>query len=136
MSRRAGAPSASSAALPAPTGEAARLAAQIGPEAAFLLIEAYGGRRIYIPNPVNPENEVCLLLGLPAYTRLKDWLDGSDSPRQQYKVPVARQWLILVMRGKGMSYGAIAHALRCSENTVWKTLRDRDLTDSQMDLFG
>lgn len=119
--------------LPAPTREIARLWAQIGPEATLALVDGWGGRRIYLPKVLDPTNEVAHAIGMEAYERLQQWVHGEAA--DFYKVPVARSWRILVLRQQSLSYGAIAHRLGCSENTVWRTLYAREMTDNQLSLF-
>lgn len=119
--------------LPAPTREIARLWAQIGPEATLALVDGWGGRRIYLPKVLDPDNEVARAIGLEAYERLQQWVHAEAA--DYFKVPVARTWRILVLRQQSMSYGTIAHLVGCSENTVWRTLNARDMTDNQLSLF-
>lgn len=116
------------AALPPPTPEAERLARLIGPEAAFALIEAHGGVRIYVPGEVAPW--MVDLLGADAAAAL-----AGEYGRGYLAVPLGRVWRVLAYQARGMSYRAIARAVGCSESGVWRALDRYAVTNKQYDLF-
>lgn len=118
-------------ALPPFTNEVARLGAWLGAEATLALVEMAGGTRIYIPRTATEDCSLAALVGLPAATLLcQAW--GGDYLR----VPVAREWRILILSAQGKTYSEIARTVKCSENTVWRTLNRRNLTESQLDFFA
>lgn len=114
--------------LPPPPPELARLAQQLGAAAAFALIEAKGGIRIYVPKTPTPW--LVDLIGEPAAQALAEALGG-----EFLKVPLARTWRVLAYQARGWSYARIARACGCSEDAVWKILSRAEKTSPQLDLF-
>lgn len=116
-------------AFPPPTDDVARIHDLIGPEAALALIEARGGTRLYIGEAVEGRT-VADIIGQEQAARLAEAYG-----RETIKVPLGREWRILVYRSRGLSYRAIALKAGCSENTVWETLARHRQTQTQYDLF-
>ncbi len=115
--------------LPLPTDEARRLAELIGAAAAFKLIERHGGTRVFVPR--QPSERIIALIGDAAAAQLCAAYGGDN-----IKVPLARAWRVLVYRARGLTYPAIARAVGCSEDAVWRVLSRHERTAKQFDLFG
>lgn len=118
-------------ALPPPTAECARLVQIMGAEGALALIEWQASARYYVPKSVDPSDPLAEAVGIDAALALVQARGG-----EQIKVPIAREWRIVIYRQRGQSYGAIAKRLMCSHNTVWRTLHAHEMTASQLDLFA
>jgi DNA-binding NarL/FixJ family response regulator len=116
-------------ALPPATDDVARLVAIVGPEAALALVEARGGTRIYVGEAIEGRT-VADIIGVEPAARLAEAYG-----RETVKVPLAREWRVLVYKARGLSYREIALKAGCSENTVWETLSRHRQTRAQLDLF-
>lgn len=112
------------------TPDVARLVRLIGPEATFELLEAKGGITIYIPRQACQGMQLEEIIGDTAARKLIEAFGGL-----YYRVPLERQWRILVYRGWGCSYSEIARKVGCTESAVWSTLNRHGMT-GQLDLFG
>ena len=117
--------------LPPPTDEVRRLVRQIGAEATLRLVEARAAARLYVPRQPDPDGELARIIGLAAAQALSAAAAGD-----YIKVPVARQWRVLVYHAQGRSYMDIAQRLGCSQNTVWRILNEHEMTRRQLDLFA
>jgi hypothetical protein len=115
--------------LPPPTDDVSRLVELVGPDAALALVEARGGTRIYVGEAIEGRT-VTDIIGVAAAARLAEAFG-----RETIKVPLAREWRILIYKARGLSYRAIALKAGCSENTVWETLSRHRQTNSQLDFF-
>jgi Mor family transcriptional regulator len=127
--------------LPPVTPELKPLAAMLGSrEAVLALIEARGGRKLYLPQ--GPERSALTeILGAAVVERLaRQW--GGD----RLRVPLGRAWRIQVYRARGMSIGDIAARLCMTEIGVYRSLRQVGLAGNvpevgagaaspQLDLF-
>lgn len=100
---------------PEPPRCVAHLVQILGIPAAYALVEARGGTRPYIPKTPTPELE--RLVGPEGAYELAAVHGGN-----YLKVPLARNWRILVRRACGASYAEIATALVCTTDTVWRVL--------------
>jgi hypothetical protein len=114
--------------LPPPPPEAVRLVQRIGIAAAFALVEARGGTRIYVPRTASPW--LVDLIGAAPAAALAEALGG-----EFLKVPLARTWRVLAYQARGWSYARIARACGCSEDAVWKILSRAEKTSPQLGLF-
>lgn len=117
-------------ALPPPTPEVEGVVKLVGLPGALALVEAHGGTRLYVPRNLNANSELSEMLGMRALASLIDAYGGN-----YLKIPVARRWRILILRSRGFSYADIARRVKCSENTVCRTLQDHEVTTTQLDLF-
>ncbi|WP_029004801.1 helix-turn-helix domain-containing protein [Azorhizobium doebereinerae] len=116
--------------LPPPTDEVARLVAIVGPEAALELIEQRGGTRLFVSSTDVGLGGLKAIMGLEGAAKLVE-----ACGREYFKVPVAREWRVLVYRSRGLSYAEIARKVGCSENTVWRILNAHAMTGCQLDMF-
>lgn len=116
--------------LPPPTREVAHLVALIGPEATLALVERWGGTRLYLPKSSGSDSELWAVVGADAARYLSERYG-----REQIEVPGARQWRILVYRGRGMSHAQIARATGCTERTVRRFLGRAAEVEQQLDFF-
>lgn len=117
--------------LPPPTSEVAHLVQLIGAEATLALVERWGGTRLYLPERPNPDGELWAVVGADAARYLSERYG-----REQIEVPGARQWRILIYRGRGMTHAQIARATGCTERNVRRTLARAAEGDRQLDLFA
>jgi len=116
--------------MPTPPPAVERISAVIGLDATLALIEEYGGNPIYIPTQPIPDSPLVATIGWEAAEKLcAMW------GRDYLKVPVARQWRILVYHSRKMSYAEIVRTVRCSQAQVWWTLSKFEKTARQFDLF-
>jgi len=118
---------------PPPASDLGEIAARIGPRATLALIEAEGGRRVFVPHRPNQATPLARAIGLPAAQALAKagggvWL----------RVPLARAWRVRLYRHCGATYRDIAGWLGITESQVSKLLRDAGLTarPTQLELFG
>lgn len=116
--------------LPRPIGSIARFAQIIGPEAAFELAENHGGTRLYVPHKIAGSELERRIGSAGAAALMARW------PGEQIKVPVAREWRVVVYRLRGMTYDAIAVRLGIDVSTVHRILREQEMTRRQLDLFA
>lgn len=116
--------------LPPPTREVAHLVALIGPEATLALVERWGGTRLYLPKSSTSDSELWKVVGGDAARYLSERYG-----REQIEVPGARQWRILVYRGRGMSHAQIARATGCTERTIRRFLARTTAVEEQLDFF-
>ncbi len=115
--------------LPPPTPDLQPLVDAIGIDAAFALIEARGGNRVYVPMTALPW--LIDTVGEAAARRLVE-IYG----RGYLKVPLGRTWRALAYQARGMSYAQIARRCGCTEDAVWRILDRRQATSKQYDLFN
>lgn len=104
--------------LPPPTEDIARLVRLIGPEAVLRLVEARGGTRVYVGDPV--EGAVLSeIIGLDAAATLRSRYGANP-----IKVPIARPWRVLCYLAQGLSRDKTALKAGCSLNTVDRTVKN------------
>jgi len=97
------------------------LAEAIGEDAALKLVEAYGGRRVYIPHQPIDNDVLTSSIGLPAAIRLSE-IYGGD--RLEVPNPTPRKVRVLELRSDGLSVDAIARKLGCTRRRVFQVLAD------------
>ena len=95
------------------------LAEQIGEDAALKLVEAYGGRRVYIPHQPIANDVLTSSIGLAAAIRLSQ-IYGGD--RLEVPNPTPRKVRVLELRSNGLSVDAIARKLGCTRRRVFQVL--------------
>lgn len=105
--------------LPLPTGGEEKLVALIGPHAALVLIEAFGGTRIYVSSRDFHQSKISDLIGANACEKLAGKFGGLA-----FMVPRALSWRILIYRAKGLSVAEIARRAGTTERTVYRILGD------------
>lgn len=114
--------------LPPPTPELKPLVAMLGSrEAALALIEARGGRKLYLPQGAT-RTELTEILGVAVVERL-----GRQCGGDRLRVPVGRAWRIQVYRARGMSIGDIASRLSMTEVGVYRSLKSAGLAGNVRD---
>jgi hypothetical protein len=110
---------------------------------ALKFASAFGGRSIYVPRPetVKQDHEWALALGLEAARAVAEALFPGESwtvPHGPLSGGARRRSEIHRMRASGASVGAIAHALKVDQRSVYRTLAaGPKATDvgGQLDLF-
>lgn len=117
--------------LPPVTREVAPLVAKIGAEATLALVERWGGLRLYVPSPASPDGELWRVVGEDAARYL-----AHRYGREQIKVPLARNWRILVYHARGLPQAQVARRVGVIERTVERVLsRAKSGRSVQMDFF-
>ncbi len=114
---------------PKAPAEFAQIASLIGDEAFFVLVEAFGGTRVFIPQTLNRRHPVAEAIGWDALVALSAAFAG-----QHLTVPVARSWRVQVYSGRGMTRQQIARALQMSERGVFHILGRIRTNDAQLAL--
>jgi Mor family transcriptional regulator len=89
---------------------------------------AFGGRRVYVPRPetIKQDHEWALAMGLDAARLVADALYPGESwtvPHGPLSGGARRRAEIFRLRDGGASVGAIAHALKVDQRSVWRVLR-------------
>lgn len=107
-----------------------RLRDIIGDEATLALVEARGGRQVYVPVDPAEGAEIARIIGLDAARRL-----GQEYGREPITVPVAREWRIAVYSAQGVTVPEIARRVGAHIDTVRKCRRRQGLQQRQYDLF-
>jgi hypothetical protein len=97
----------------------------IGKDATFKLVEAFGGRRLYVPKTPR-ENQIAWNVVGEKCAKIMSSKFGGDA----LAIPIARRWRIMVYRERGMTHQCIARLVGCHEGNVWKVLREMGLTSS------
>ena len=115
---------------PHPSPEIRRFADLIGPERTLDLLENFAGQRIYVPRQVVGDTTLATALGVEA-ARIISAEYGGD----YLKVPIAREWRVLVYKSRRMSYRDIAKKVGCGEDNVWRILNKNEATQAQLTLF-
>ena len=101
----------------------------LGEDAAFKLIEAYGGTRVYLPQQavndckIAADHRLANVVGAKGVQALAELFTG-----MVISVPVARKWRVRVYRDRGFTEPKIARMVGCSEDTVWRLLRDMGMS--------
>lgn len=106
-----------------PPAEIAELAKKISARSLFLLLERYGGTRIYIPEGAAQSTKLAVEFGLSTAEALAGWRGG-----EVVKLPVLRWWRVRIWRNAGGGYSEIAKHLGISEGTVWRLLKAQNMT--------
>lgn len=96
----------------------AELIALLGEQAFLTLTQAFGGRRLYVPNQIADDHEIARAIGLVAAHRLSERMSPA-----QIRVPLARELRAHHYRQAGMSNGEIATRLGLTETGVDKMFR-------------
>ena len=102
------------------------LIALIGKDEAFALVEAFGGRRVFIPAYHTEGTKLREAVGASSAALMAARFGGL-----YLKVPLARQWRATVYRERGTSWSGIATAIGCSESSVGRYLKDTGLTGTR-----
>ena len=130
--RRAAPPRDPATVTVAPPAELAWLAAIVGVDGAFRLVDSFGGRRTYIPARARPSSRLARAVGVEGVRLLAAELGGA----RMIKLPAAKRWRVLVHRSAGCSYGEIAERVGLDESSVARYLRGAGATSRQPDLPG
>jgi hypothetical protein len=89
----------------------------VGPEAALLLIEAFGGTEIYVPrNPV-PTSPLVAAIGAEAAAALAHAYGTNE-----LRVPSAKRWRVRVYAARGASQKQISLKVGLNQRTVERYL--------------
>lgn len=107
-----------------------RLRDIIGDEATLALVEARGGRQVYVPVEPAEDQVLARIIGLDALRQL-----GQEYGREFVTVPVAREWRIAVYSAQGVPTPEIARRVGAHIDTVRKCRRRQGLQQRQYDLF-
>lgn len=97
---------------------------ELGADATFRLIEAFGGTRLFVAKVPREGSRLVTAIGMDAACQLAAKF-GSDT----IALPLARPWRVQVYRSRGCSYPQIAKAVGVSEATVARLLKDMGLTN-------
>ncbi len=104
--------------LPPPPPEMKAFVELLGSrDAALKLIEARGGRLLYIPHRAE-RSDLVEIIGADALARLATRAGGD-----RLKVPLGREWRVQILRARGQSHGEIASTLGMTESGVYRSLR-------------
>jgi hypothetical protein len=101
----------------------------LGEDAAFKLIEARGGVRVYIPQEATRDRKIAAahkladVIGEEGIVALSKMFGGLT-----IAIPVARLWRMRVYRDRGHSQPEIARMVGCCEDTVWRSLRSMGMS--------
>lgn len=87
-------------------------------DAAALCLIA-GGSRVSVPKKNSAERDLARLVGADLAARLSEAMAG-----ERIYVPLARGFLIPYLRARGWTVPSVARALRCSEKTVYQSMRE------------
>ena len=100
--------------MPRPTAQVAPYVEALGPELAVLFILEFGGAEIYLAAEPQGRSSVEKFVGQDRAKAL------ATHPGMQMiqRVPLARQWLILMLSWQGYPHAQIARKVRCSDTTV------------------
>lgn len=90
----------------------------IGGDAACTLFELHGGTRLMVPRRAHEGTKLARELGVAAARAL-----SADYGGATIKVPLAKRWRALRLRGEGLSHAQIARRLCASESSVCNWLR-------------
>ncbi len=93
----------------------------IGERPLLRLIEAYGGRRLYVPVRVAQFEPLATLLGLKPAQRL-----ARAYAREYITVPLCKAWRMEMLRAQGLTYAAIALRLGMHEQSVFRALHQHE----------
>lgn len=104
-----------------------RLVNLIGETATLALVNARGGRQVYVPEKPTAETTVAKIVGLDAATIL-----GKEFGREAITVPIAREWRILVLSDQGKSVPQIAAQVGSHVDTVRRVRRKHGLSQAQL----
>lgn len=105
-----------------------QIAMELGDEMARMLIDGFGGTRLYIPLTPNEDSPVVQVLGGDPARRLGHRFGGEavDIPlhksRAERRVDKAA---IIRLRNEGNSVATVARLVRCSERHVYHVLSQR-----------
>jgi hypothetical protein len=115
-----------------PPPEIAHYVAAIGAAATLVLLEVYGGTRLYVPSDERGIASLGQVIGMAAAREV-----SRMAPGDTIRIPLAKAWRAQIYRAQGMTYVAIAKKLGCNDTTVWKYLRAAGATGAQLELeFG
>lgn len=92
----------------------------LGPAALLALVEAFGGRRIYVPKRARYGQVLSASLGIEAARALSDAFGGG-----QIKVPMCKAWRARVYAARALSTREIGRRLGLSEASVLRLLGTR-----------
>lgn len=93
----------------------------VGEEAAFTLIRACGGARLYVPHVPEDGDALTTLIGTAAATRLAQKYGGE---RLELPNPNSRRSKILELRRAGVSVDVIARQSGCTRRRVFQVLAE------------
>ncbi len=93
----------------------------VGEEAAFTLIRACGGARLYVPHVPEEGDALTTLIGTAAATRLAQKYGGE---RLELPNPNSRRSKILELRRAGVSVDVIARQSGCTRRRVFQVLAE------------
>ncbi|EFH11612.1 hypothetical protein ACFFMP_02475 [Pseudoroseomonas cervicalis] len=110
-----------------PPAELAHIVQRIGESGTLQLIEALGGRRIYIPMHLSDTTPIVVVLGRDMAQQLV------ELHPYHLQVPLARHWRMRLYRARGETLASIASKLGMTENGVWRALRN-EAADQQQSL--
>lgn len=109
----------------------------IGLPATLILVEAYGGVRLYVPYKVPADHPLALLIGLSAAEKLAEVFGGSehfDIPRAVAIARQARNRKLREDRTTGMSHRNLAQQYGMTERQV-RNILGEEVDDRQIEMF-
>jgi Mor family transcriptional regulator len=94
----------------------------IGLKAAVALVQAFGGRRIYVPMQIARGDLLAREIGVGLAKKLSRVFGGDRIDVPTDLDFARRRARIALMRRRGMTHAAIARTLHCTERYVYKVL--------------
>jgi hypothetical protein len=112
--------------------ELEHLTAVLGDDLVLLLVEEYGGSRLFVPRLITDETVLALKIGRPAAEAM-----AAVFPAALLQIPACKPWRVRLYASRGWTVAKIALMLRWDETTVYRHLRNHQPISRhhQMDLF-
>ncbi len=94
----------------------------VGASAAASLVAEFGGRRLYVPHTMRPEDALVKLLGAETAELFARHFGGDRIVMPADPERAHRRERIIEARRKGLSISAVARETGCTERYVYKVL--------------
>jgi hypothetical protein len=99
------------------------LVSTIGEDATFLMIEEFGGMRLYIPQSPKEDSRIAKVIGLEKSKQL-----AAKFGHETIRMPLAKAWRIQVYRTRGLSISGISRMVGLAECSVSRHLASMGMT--------
>ena len=96
----------------------------VGKETADLVIQHFGGTRLYVPRKVEDTHRICILLGRDHAQRLIEWGGGASVEIPKRPAALALKARIVQQRRDNMTVMEIALANDISERHAYRIIRE------------